>query len=411
MKILRIIARLNVGGPARHVVWLTKGLQDDEFESVLVAGRVPAGEQDMGYLAEANGVRPFYIDEMSRELSIHDAISLLKTYRTICREKPDIIHTHTAKAGTVGRLAAFMYRWLTWKTLIGQPRTIRVVHTFHGHVFHSYYGRFKTRVFIAIEKFLARFASDRIVVISRQQLDEINGRFGIGKKGQFSVIPLGIDLEPYLESAERRAAFRQELNADDGEIFVGFVGRLTEIKNISLYLQVAEQYVKRNYGLPKLRFIIAGDGNLREELEEEVAERRLDSDVVFVGNRPDIEVVYSGLDIVALTSHNEGTPLSLIEAMASRRPVISTTVGGVVDLLGDVREAKDGFTIHERGIGVIPNSLDGFLKGLIYLVKNERLRESLAVTACEFATEKYGRDRLVKEIRELYRGLMEQKGS
>ncbi len=143
----------------------------------------------------------------------------------------------------------------------------------------------------------------------------------------------------------------------------------------------------------------------------EVAERGLDDVVVFVGNRPDIDVVYSGLDIVALTSHNEGTPLSLIEAMASRRPVISTMVGGVVDLLGNVREANDGFSICERGIGVTPNSLDGFLNGLIYLAKNERLRESLAATACGFVTEKYGKDRLVSEIRELYRGLMEKKGS
>ncbi len=267
MKILRIIARLNVGGPARHVVWLTTGLQDSEFESVLVAGRVPAGEQDMSYLADANRVEPLFIDEMSRELSIRDAISLLKIYSRMRTEKPDIIHTHTAKAGTVGRLAAFIYRWLTWKTLIGRPRIIRVVHTFHGHVFHSYYGSFKTRVFITIEKALARFATDRIVVISRQQLEEINGRFGIGKKEQFSVIPLGIDLEPYLESAEKRAAFRSELSADDGEVFVGFVGRLTEIKNISLYLRVAEQYVNGNHGLQKLKFVIAGDGNLREDLE------------------------------------------------------------------------------------------------------------------------------------------------
>src|SRR5438445_13319455 len=132
MKILRIIARLNVGGPARHVVWLTKALNDSEFESTLVAGTVPEGEEDMSYFAAENGVEPIYITELSRELSPGDAVSLLKIYREMRRQRPDIIHTHTAKAGTVGRTAAFLYRWLGWRSLIGRPRGVKVVHTCHG---------------------------------------------------------------------------------------------------------------------------------------------------------------------------------------------------------------------------------------------------------------------------------------
>src|SRR5258708_28690950 len=138
MKILRIIARLNVGGPARHVVWLTKALNDSEFESTLVAGTVPEGEEDMSYFAADNGVEPIYISELSRELSPKDSVSLFKIYREIRRQRPDIIHTHTAKAGTVGRTAAFLYRWLSFGSLIGKPRKVKIVHTFHCHVFHSY---------------------------------------------------------------------------------------------------------------------------------------------------------------------------------------------------------------------------------------------------------------------------------
>src|SRR5690349_3492140 len=182
MKIVRIIARLNVGGPARHVVWLTDALQDDEFSTKLIAGTVPPGEDDMGYFAEQSGVEPIYLREMSRELSPRDIVSIFKVYRLLRREKPNVVHTHTAKAGAVGRTAALIYRWFTWQSLIGRPRKLKVIHTFHGHIFHSYYGRLKTNVFVAIEKFLARAVSDRIIVISDQQLDEINSRFRIGKK-------------------------------------------------------------------------------------------------------------------------------------------------------------------------------------------------------------------------------------
>lgn len=406
MKILRIIARLNVGGPARHVVWLTSALQDDEFQCTLVAGRVPPGEEDMGYVAEAHGVRPVFIEEMSRELSAQDVISLVKVFRLIRSEKPDIVHTHTAKAGTVGRAAAFLYRWLTPATLIGRPRKIAVVHTFHGHVFHSYYGKLKTSIFVLIEKLLARLATDRIITISGQQLHEINEQVGIGRREQFSVVPLGIDLEPFSAAAERRDDSRGEIAADDAAIVVGFVGRLTEIKNLPLLLQVAAGCeISADPDIPAIRFAIAGDGHLRADLERRAAELGI-SKIAFLGNRQDIEAVYAVLDIVALTSLNEGTPLSLIEAMAARKPVISTLVGGVVDLLGAVAEQKDGFQVRERGIGVASGDAEGFLKGLIYLAKNERLRQELANRGHEFVRENYGKARLIEDVRRLYRELL-----
>ncbi|MDQ3132252.1 MAG: glycosyltransferase [Acidobacteriota bacterium] len=397
MKIVRIIARLNVGGPARHVVWLTEELNDDEFQSVLLAGTVPEGEEDMSYFAENHLVEPFHIPEMSRELSPKDVVSLWKVYRRFVIEQPDIIHTHTAKAGTVGRAAAFLYRWLNW-------RKVTIIHTFHGHIFHSYYGKLKTNVFLIIEKILARLATDVIIVITRQQFDEIHGQFGVGRAGQFEIVPLGIDLQPFRGSREKRDILRVEIGAADDEILVGFVGRLTEIKNVSLLLEVAAIYRRQtDESLPKLKFLIIGDGNSRTELEKESERRGLQETVKFLGNRNDADVFYAGLDIVALTSLNEGTPLSLIEAMANEKPVISTAVGGVIDLLGETQTEADGFTVCERGIKISANSAEDFYKGLIYLAKNETLQKSLAVAGKEFVEAKYSKERLVGDIKELYR--------
>lgn len=411
MKIVRIIARLNVGGPARHVVWLTNGLQTNEFQSVLLTGTVPKGEEDMRWFTDANEVKPFYIPEMSRELSVKDAVSLWKVFRQLRREKPDIVHTHTAKAGTIGRAAGFLYKWLTPKTLIGKPRPVKFVHTFHGHVFHSYYGRGKTKVFLFIEKFLARFATDKIIVISNQQFREIHEQFGVGKTSQFKIVPLGIDLEQFAESRAKQPILREEINAAPDEILVGLVGRLTEIKNISLLLRVAKLYKdSSNKDFPKLSFIIIGDGNLRESLEKEAADLNVKDIVEFLGNRNDTDVFYAGLDIVALTSHNEGTPLSLIEAMANGLPVISTAVGGTVDLLGSDIEKKGNFAICERGIKVKPNDAKDFLSGLIYLAKNKTLCEKLSRQGKDFVISNYSKERLINEIKDLYRDLFREKG-
>lgn len=406
MKIIRIIARLNVGGPARHVVWLTEALQGDGVESKLIAGTVPEGEEDMSYFAAEHGVEPIYIREMSRELSAKDAVSLWKVLKAIRSERPDIIHTHTAKAGTVGRAAAFIYKWFTPGTLVGRPRRVKVVHTFHGHVFHSYYGKQKTQVFVIIEKILARLASDKIIVITPQQFQEIHTEVGVGRKDQFEVIPLGIDLSKFDSDDKARQEFRDEFRILDDTILVGFVGRLTEIKNIPLFLQAAKLYGE-TAGTPQAKFMIVGDGHLRPELERSADDLGIRNHVLFVGNREDLGRVYAGLDVLALTSLNEGTPLSVIEAMASRRPVVATLVGGVVDLLGSSEHEVDGFTVAERGIGVPSGDGDAFAKGLIYLAKNERLRFDLSAKGHQFALNNYGKERLISDIRSLYNRLLE----
>lgn len=404
MKIVRIIARLNVGGPARHVVWLTEKLQNDEFESSLIAGTVPPGEEDMGYFAAEHGVEPIYIPELSRELSPKDIISLYKIYRELHRQKPDIIHTHTAKAGTVGRVAAFLYRWMTFKTLIGKPRPVKVIHTFHGHVFHSYYGKVKTRIFILIEQVLAKFATHKIVVITEQQFREIHRDFGVGSAEQFEIIPLGIEVDKLWAGGNGRNALRDEIAAKGNDIVVGFVGRLTEIKDVPLLLE-AMALCERSADpeKPKIKLAIVGDGNVRGPLEDLSAQLGLADVVTFLGNRENISDLLSGMDVVALTSKNEGTPLSLIEAMAARKPVISTAVGGVVDLLGSRNEECDGFAVCERGISIDHQTPEAFSRGLIYLTKNEKLRHSLATKGRDFVQTCYSIDRLVIDIGALYR--------
>jgi glycosyltransferase involved in cell wall biosynthesis len=404
MKILRIIARLNVGGPARHVIWLTEGLQSAGYETLLAAGVVPPGEDDMSYLAAAVGVTPFVIPEMSREISLKDALTIWKLFRLMLRQRPDLVHTHTAKAGTVGRVAGLMYRWLTPAALIGKPRTCRFVHTYHGHVFHSYYGRLKTRLFLTIERSLARLITDRIVVVSEQQRREINEEFRVGRNEQFAVIPLGLDLSAYANWQERRPRMRAELGVSADTTLIGIVGRLTEIKNHRLFLQAAA-LLKQTIGL-SARFVIIGDGNLRGELEAQAKTLGLDEDVLLLGTRNDPEDFYPALDIVALTSLNEGTPLTLIEAMANARPIIATAVGGVVDLLGSAVSARDGYTICERGIVVDSSDAEAFARGLRRLSEDEALCRELGKRGLEFVARNYGKDRLLRDMAELYAEIM-----
>lgn len=416
MKILRIIARLNVGGPARHVVWLTQGLKPEGYETLLVAGVVPPGEDDMSYIAAAAGVQPITLPEMSREISLKDAVTIWKLFRLMRRERPDIVHTHTAKAGTVGRVAGLMYRWLTPAALAGHSRHCSFVHTYHGHVFHSYYGRLKTRLFLGIERFLARLATDRIIVVSEQQRREINEEFRVGRRKQFAVIPLGIDMSAYASWQSGHRRVRAELNADDDQVLIGIVGRLTEIKNHRLFLQAAAVLnLLKKTNASKVRFVIIGDGNLRSDLEEQAKSLRLSDDVSFLGTRNDPEDFYPALDIVALTSLNEGTPLTLIEAMANARPVIATSVGGVVDLLGaaiqDARQEsrKDemtvGYQLCERGVSVASGDEDGFAQGLARLIEDRKLRTELGARGLEFVTKNYAKERLLRDVSDLYREL------
>ncbi len=404
-RVLRIISRLNVGGPAKHVIALHQGLAANGFESLLVTGTVAPGEADMAGDALAHGVTPLVIPEMGRELALRDALIVWQLWRLMVTFHPDVVHTHTSKAGALGRVAGLLYRFATPGTLVGRPRRCRFVHTYHGHIFHSYFGVLRTRLFLGIDQILARVNTDRIVVLGPQQLREILGRFGVGRSSQFAIVPLGIDFSPLAADAAVRERVRSALGFDPAERVVGIVARLTAIKNHELFLRVAA----RSNGLA--RFVVYGDGPDRPQLERRATELGLGRRVVFAGLwKP--EEIYASLDVAALTSRNEGTPLLLIEAMATGRPVISTAVGGVVDLLGPLEErvVTDGasFEIRERGIAVAPDDEAGYAAGLTRLITDEPLRSRLSGRARAYVERSHTESRLVADIMRLYREVAAQ---
>lgn len=442
-RVMRIIDRLNVGGPARHVVWLSSRLDSARFETTLVTGTVAPGEGDMSYLAQEKGLQPVMIPEMSREMSPRDLFVIVKLVRLMLRIKPDVIHTHKAKAGAVGRLAATIYKWCTPSVLWLTPRKCRVVHTFHGHVFHSYYGPAKTRLFIGIERALARRLTDAIIVISKQQRDEINGRFRIGSTEQFHLIPLGIELEdqrtevsgqrvevkgastPSTQSAQStpstpstpsseqsRASLREHLGVRKGEVLIGAVGRLCEIKNYTMLLEAAALICKMEYGQPprtRSRFVVIGDGHLRESLERRARELGVADRVTFTGFRRDAPALYHELDLVVLTSLNEGTPLSLIEAMSCGRAFVATEVGGVVDLMGPRRGSIDGFSVWDHGVTVPSGDVETFADAVKFLIERPELRIEMGERARQFVETRLSVDRLIADVEDLYRELMAKK--
>jgi glycosyltransferase involved in cell wall biosynthesis len=339
IKILRIIARLNIGGPAIHTILLTEGLDKNKFESLLVCGSVGDSEADMLYYAIEKGVKPYFVPELKRELNLlNDIRAFRKIYNIINTERPDIIHTHTAKAGTLGRLAAIFYN------LLNRDRQLSFVHTFHGHIFDGYFGNLKTKVFILIERFLA-FFTHKIITVSESIKNDLVV-LGISSH-RIEVIPLGFELDRFLNICPR----------DNSAVNIGIVGRLVPVKNHRLFLEAAAEVIK-SISKNKPRFKIIGDGELRNELERYAHKLNINTYVEFLGWQKEPSAIYSDLDVVCLTSVNEGTPVSLIEAMASGRAVVTTDVGGVRDLLGNeveiVSAIDTSFKILKRGIMVGP---------------------------------------------------------
>jgi len=389
IKIIRIIARLNIGGPAIHTVLLSEGLNRERFKSVLVCGTLSQDEGDMSYYAERKGVRPCRIPELTREIDPwKDLLAFIKIFMVLLREHPRILHTHTAKAGTLGRLAGLVYNALYFTGC----RRIIFFHTFHGHVFEGYFKRYQTFLFLCIERFLACFTT-AIVTVSVSVRDELV-RLSIAPSKKIEVIPLGFELDPFLA-----------LSRSSGEtVRVGIVGRLVSVKNHRMFLKSAAEIFRRKPDI-KIRFSIVGDGELRCELEDFVRTMHLERRIDFLGWRKDLTEVYSALDIVVLTSLNEGTPVSLIEAMASGRPVAATDVGGVCDLLGrnDCQENIPGsFRVMERGILVASGDVSEMSEAIIFLAENKDCRERMGFRARDFARKNFGKERLVKDIERLY---------
>jgi glycosyltransferase involved in cell wall biosynthesis len=403
IKIHRLIARLNIGGPAIQAITLTSELAAAQYETRLVCGRLAPGEGDMTYFAREKGVDPIFIETLGRNISM---LSDLKTFLILRRMmkhfKPDILHTHTAKAGTLGRLAALS---LAGSFFSGEK--IRMVHTFHGHTFHSYFGRMKTLFFLQVEKFLALF-TDRIIVVSEQQKEDICHTFKIAGEEKVQIIRLGFDLSNFKKIGPKPQTAGEGSRQDrSSELFrVGIVGRLTAVKNHVMLLE-AINHLRIAGKIDKFKFFMVGDGELKAELCQRAEELNVRDAIVFRGWQKDMPSVYSELDAIVLTSKNEGTPVAIIEAMASARPVIATMVGGVPDLMGGVLEKKSGgFLVVERGLMIPPGDARALAAALLFLVEDHNGLDQMIRRAREFVLANYSQERLLNDIKILYNGLI-----
>ena len=384
IRVLRVIARLNVGGPAIHATLLTERLDPSRYDSRLVAGNVEADEGD--YLELHGGKIPGLINlpELGREIrGISDGRALVGLVRLIREFRPHVVHTHTAKAGAVGRVAAILCRVPV------------VVHTFHGHVFRGYFSPMKTRVFLAIERGLGR-GSSALVAVSPKVRDELL-EFSVGLRKDIHVVPLGLDLERFRDYDEPRANARAALGLPDTAFVTSIVARLAPIKAHEVFLEAAQRLRAAH---PCAIFLVVGGGERNEELEALAVRLGLSESVRFLGWRADLERIYRASDAVALTSRNEGSPVALIEAMAAGCPVVSTRVGGVPDVVTD----------NETGLLVAMDDAAGLADALCRLARDRALGEALGAAAQTRVIKRYDARRLLLDMDSLYMALLDRAG-
>ncbi len=375
IRVARIIARLNVGGPAIQAITLTHRLEALGYQTLLIRGSEAPREGSMDDLAAELGVRPLRVARMGRELGPGDVIAFARLVRELRRFRPDIVHTHAAKAGTLGRLAALVP---------GKSRPRVTVHTFHGHSLTGYFSPSKAALFRRIERFLAA-RTTRLIAVSDEVRDDLV-RLGVAPAERIEVIRLGLDLGRFDADPDTRARRRTELRTklgipEDARV-VTLVARLVPIKRVDRFLAVAARLAD----LDDVWFLVAGDGELREELGARPQSER----VVWAGFRRDIPAVCFASDVVVLTSDNEGTPVSLIEAQAAGVPVVSTRVGGAATV------------VAPGGALVDTGDVDGFARA----VRQSLDHPADGAAARAHVIETFSLDRLVADIDDLYRRLL-----
>lgn len=391
--VARVIARLNVGGPAIQAILMTEAFRRKGYRSLLLTGDVPPGETSMEYLADARGVKPIKIRRMSRRLSLWQDLSALWTLiRIFRRENPTVVHTHTAKAGAIGRLAAMV---------TGVPI---VVHTFHGHVFCGYFSPLRTRIFLAIERFLAK-RTDCIVAISDSQRRELMEVYKVAPADKVVTIPLGVDLDPFLRVNGHGGVLRSELGISKAQPVVGWVGRLTAIKSPLSMIECAA--LLREHSLAP-HFVMIGDGELRLECEKRIYQGSLQNTVTMAGWRRDLAGLYADVNLVVATSQSEGTPVALLEAMASGKAVVSTDVGGVRDLMVGSGRTLDGLEVFENGI-LVDCNVKKLARAIEYLIQDPSLCRSMGHKGREFVARRFSHIRLANDLGELYHSLAKTK--
>jgi glycosyltransferase involved in cell wall biosynthesis len=393
-RVLRIINRLNLGGPSYNAALLSKYLEP-EFETLLVSGMKDETEGSSEFITQSLDLHPVYIADMYRDLHfVRDFKSYIELKKIIVQFKPDIVHTHAAKAGTIGRLVALH---------CGIPV---ILHTFHGHVFHSYFGKAKTRLFIEIERYLAK-KTTKIIAISEIQKRELSETYKIASAKKIDVIPLGFNLKRFeTDQLSKRKSFRLEYNIDDNEIAIGIIGRLVPIKNHRLFLKAIKLVSKRTS--QPIRAFIIGDGEDRKKIEGLALSLGIEFNnkvhrekhlITFTSWIKEVDVCIAGMDIIALTSDNEGTPVSLIEAQAGGKAIVSTNVGGIENIVLE----------NETALLSKVNDEKMFAENLLRLVENKTLREQLSTNGRQFVKGKFSYERLCDDMAKLYRSLLQSK--
>jgi glycosyltransferase involved in cell wall biosynthesis len=393
-KVLRIINRFNLGGPTYNVAYLSRYMAP-EYETLLVGGAKDDTEDSSEYILESLGLRPIIIPEMKREVGLADDRKAYLKIKEIIREfRPDIVHTHASKSGTLGRLAA------------NACNVPVILHTFHGHVFHSYFGAVKTLVYKNIERYLAT-KSTRIIAISERQKEELSVQHRICPADKIDVIPLGFDLQKFRDDKlAKRADFRTHYGVAEDELVIMIIGRLVPVKNHRLFLE-AIRYVS-THSTHKIRAFIVGDGEERTHIETMATELGLP---FTSGTNPssglllnftswirNADWALAGADIVALSSFNEGTPVSLIEAQAAGKPIVTTDTGGVANVVLPGQTAL----LSEAG------DQEGFCKNMLELVENNLLRQTMSLAGWEFVKSKFHYTRLVEDMKKLYDELLKK---
>jgi glycosyltransferase involved in cell wall biosynthesis len=380
--VLRVIARLNMGGPAHHVGLLGSMLDTERYETLLLHGEVGAGEASLEDSVRARGASLAQVPGLRPEVRPHDDLrALASLVRAVRRLRPDIVHTHTAKAGMLGRLAAVLARG---------PRPV-VVHTYHGHVLEGYFGPVSNAAYRGLERQLGGI-SDALIGVSTATVEDLV-RLGVAPRSKFRVIPVGLDLEPFLSAPpDAGKAFRREMGVGADDLLLTFVGRLVAIKRVDLLLRAVAR--ARVLGAP-IRLALVGDGALRPRLERLSAALGVHDHVCFAGYRSQMTAVTAATDIAVLSSDNEGTPVWLIEAAAAEAPAVATMVGGVPDVV-----------TGETGILVPPGNAERLANGIVALTGDRGLRANLGAQARRRVAQRFSAERLVRDIDSLYTELI-----
>jgi glycosyltransferase involved in cell wall biosynthesis len=388
IRILRVAGRLNVGGPTLHVAYLSAGLAERGYETTLVAGNVARGEDSMTFVAENLGVPVVRLGEMRRDISpLRDARAVTHLVRLIKETRPHILHTHMAKAGALGRLAALAS---------GEARPQVILHTFHGHVLRHYFDPVRNVAFRRLERWLAR-TTTVLVAVSPEVRDELV-ELRVAPAEKFVVVRLGIELPERIGAHDGRLEQRRMLGIPPERFVVGWIGRMTEIKRTDDVLRVFQQL--RESGVDACLCLV-GDGPDRPAIERRAKELGIMRNTLFLGFQRDVAPLYASFDVLLLPSASEGTPVSAIEALAAGMPVVATRVGGVPDV---VRDGEDGLLAE-------PGAIDELSEHLIRLARDPALRERMGASGRERVVVRYNVGRLVDEMDTLYRSLLEASSS